>query len=933
MSYYIDIIDTISPETQLVIEFASASGITLNWSGSDTKDEMTIVASNLQFDMLSKSGVDAAFINLFSGDETRFLVLVKNSATDAVIWRGHIVPDLYSEPYKKPMFVNFIASDGLGRLKGKHLPADYYNQEKSLIAIYCELLKLTGLEMDLYFNPAIENTVNKDWNTIYLDTATFVEKDKKQDAYKILETILRDTLCVCYQADDRWYIEGMNTRQIPRVTYKKYNFNGVLEGTVRYDRLRKNITALVTPTVTIIPPYNEINVSHQKIDSLFPETIDQEVNDGWVVQNGYVATIFSTDWIGNNGMLENCVAPDYRIGLPHRFTNRTDRRTVNPNLSTAAVGTAFISLRKKIYMNRGQRINLSFSFMIEKAAKNRENPENYDLWKNIFKYEILLNNAVIYSNFGINVAFYEDLNFDETLKALVSFDHIFIEEGLLDVRIYELGQAIEITNIDNIILEKAKIETFGFQEIETIIDVINNNFTVDKEIELTYSDDKSGMALGFRLARLKEANSFYQTIIVPVLDKFTFNGKFYCLVQLSGANLIRENQYQVYGAGANLVTIVNVVYNFNDGEQMVVETETLYPLNQFTVRKYAINDFIGARKNWEQWTDSYYKIERKAYAKTVANIYRRMFNSVSEKLDLTALNALKFNDLILFKYTSIKDFFIINCSWNLDANKTTITAARAIYADNVLNNPQDPNIPPVLNIDGNNDIYLQSGQSSIFLAATAYDPDGFIVSQLWEKVTGTIGDSISNPDQLTTIVSGLTGNEYQYKITVTDDAGATAFDFVNVYRISTYTIALEIFDSVFTDPTISNAAFYSASKYVITGFSIMGPEVTLQINGSIGVKEVLRTASDVLDARVTIVKNGIGVGILATDVNGSIKDMSFSISLTQSDRVEFWLLTKVRTNVQNLAQVTVNIGNVIVVRGSAEIAGLPISITQYSGTL
>jgi hypothetical protein len=933
MSYYIDIIDTISPETQLVIELASASGITLNWSGSDTKDEMTIVASNLQFDMLSKSGADAAFINFFSGDETRFLVLVKNSVTDAVIWRGHIVPDLYSEPYEKPMFVNFVASDGLGRLKGKYLPIDYYDQEKSLIAIYCELLKLTGLEMDLYFNPAIENSLNKDWNTIYLDTAAFVDKDKKQDAYNILETVLKDTLCVCYQADDRWYIEGINTRQIPRVTYKKYNFNGMLEGTVRYDRLRKNITALVTPTVTIIPPYNEISVSHQKIDSLFPETIDQEVNDGWVVQNGYVATIFSTDWIGNNGMLENCVAPDYRIELPHRITNRTNRRTVNPNLSNAVVGTAFISLRKKIYMNRGQRINLSFSFMLEKASKNRKNPENFDLWKNIFKYEIVLNNTVIYSNFGNNVAFYEDLNFDQTLKAALSFDHIFKEEGLLDVRIYELGQTIEVTNIDNIILEKAKIETFGFQEIETITDIINANFTVDKKIELTYSDDKSGMALGFRLARLKEANSFYQTIIVPVLDKFTFNGKFYCLVQLSGANLIRENQYQVYGTGSSLVTIVDVVYNLNDGEQMVVETETLYPLNQFTVRKYAINDFIGTRNKWEQWTDSYYKIERTAYAQTVINIYRRMFNSVSEKLDLTALNALKFNDLILFKYTSIKDFFIINCSWNLDENKTSITAARAIYADNVLNNPQDPNIPPVVNIAGTNDIYLQSGQSSIFLAATAYDPDGFIVSQVWEKITGQTGDIINNPDQLTTIASGLIGNEYKYKITVTDDAGATAFDFVNVYRISKYTIALDLFNFVFTDPLSSPAAFYASTKYVISGFGAMGSEVTLQINGSMGVKEVLRTSSDALDARVTIVKNGIAVGILDADSNGRIKDINFSISFTRSDRVEFWLLTKVRTNVQNLAQVTVNIGNVIVVAGSAEVTGLPISIMQYRGTL
>jgi hypothetical protein len=32
------------------------------------------------------------------------------------------------------------------------------------------------------FKPAIENFVNKDYDTIYIDTATFFDKDKKKDA-------------------------------------------------------------------------------------------------------------------------------------------------------------------------------------------------------------------------------------------------------------------------------------------------------------------------------------------------------------------------------------------------------------------------------------------------------------------------------------------------------------------------------------------------------------------------------------------------------------------------------------------------------------------------------------------------------------------------------------------------------------------------------
>jgi hypothetical protein len=59
MAYYIDIIDTLSPLTQLVLKSASAKGIVLEWSGSDAKDGQTIVGSNLKFDMLTVNDDDA----------------------------------------------------------------------------------------------------------------------------------------------------------------------------------------------------------------------------------------------------------------------------------------------------------------------------------------------------------------------------------------------------------------------------------------------------------------------------------------------------------------------------------------------------------------------------------------------------------------------------------------------------------------------------------------------------------------------------------------------------------------------------------------------------------------------------------------------------------------------------------------------------------
>jgi hypothetical protein len=91
MSYYIDIIDTTSPLVKLK-ELASGGGIEHDGMAL-IKDDLSIVTSEFNFDMLSTDARDAAFIDFFTGDEHRFKVLVKNFDDDSVIWQGYILPD------------------------------------------------------------------------------------------------------------------------------------------------------------------------------------------------------------------------------------------------------------------------------------------------------------------------------------------------------------------------------------------------------------------------------------------------------------------------------------------------------------------------------------------------------------------------------------------------------------------------------------------------------------------------------------------------------------------------------------------------------------------------------------------------------------------------------------------------------------------------
>ncbi|MFT3948698.1 MAG: PKD domain-containing protein [Agriterribacter sp.] len=87
------------------------------------------------------------------------------------------------------------------------------------------------------------------------------------------------------------------------------------------------------------------------------------------------------------------------------------------------------------------------------------------------------------------------------------------------------------------------------------------------------------------------------------------------------------------------------------------------------------------------------------------------------------------------------------------------------------------NKPPVVN--AGNDQEVPAG-SLVYLAATASDPDGNIVSYLWQKVSGPAGDAISQPAGAYTALSFTNEGTYIYRITVTDNEGATASDEVSI---------------------------------------------------------------------------------------------------------------------------------------------------------
>jgi len=93
--------------------------------------------------------------------------------------------------------------------------------------------------------------------------------------------------------------------------------------------------------------------------------------------------------------------------------------------------------------------------------------------------------------------------------------------------------------------------------------------------------------------------------------------------------------------------------------------------------------------------------------------------------------------------------------------------------------PPPPNIPPVANAGGDQTITLPT--SSIILDGTASsDADGNITTFAWTKISGPALFSIINPNSSTTVVNNLMQGVYLFRLTVTDNSGATDNDTVAV---------------------------------------------------------------------------------------------------------------------------------------------------------
>ncbi|HVG12010.1 MAG TPA: hypothetical protein VM843_03355, partial [Flavisolibacter sp.] len=93
-------------------------------------------------------------------------------------------------------------------------------------------------------------------------------------------------------------------------------------------------------------------------------------------------------------------------------------------------------------------------------------------------------------------------------------------------------------------------------------------------------------------------------------------------------------------------------------------------------------------------------------------------------------------------------------------------------------NPPTGNQVPVSNAGADKAITLPT--STVTLAGTGTDADGSISKYAWTKVSGPTGSVIAAASAPSTSITGLVAGTYTFRLTVTDNAGATASDDVIV---------------------------------------------------------------------------------------------------------------------------------------------------------
>lgn len=795
MEYKIHIQDVDNYEDELILHFSESGDIALNWLGGDDKTQ-AIVGSELKFSIEVDDCEQGKYDKYFTSDEQKWVVQMYQVgvgvvAQESLIWRGYLLPESYQEPWNKAglFFIKFSAVDGLGLLKGKEFKPEYYKNEQIVTDVIIEALNETGLGFNVYISPAIENHLKKKWHQIYIDTLKYYDEDKLPSIHKILEEIIFSMRCVLYQADGRWYIEGINKRQFISVVFDVYMPEKKYLGEATVEKSIKQVTWLATPYVTLIPPYKNITVKHKASQLELPKCVYQRQNIEWEAsENTQVKSYYSTCWnwsAGHSYKAENMVGDNY-VNLINYLPNEN----FNTNRK--------IDLRQKLYVLKGWRLFVKIDVELWKYDEEEiPTDEQIENWMNYAVYRITINGETEAFNYGDPKGGKFTLDFDASGSAQVEFTITAKESGFLNVELFSTWGDPEDTRAYGYKIKRLEIENLDQKKDFIYQKAVDVEATQTKEIDLPISQDISGLSKSFYLEPLRVFNPIENYYIITPYNWFTEDGNSYAVLTIRDAVLLEQFKdftlWLMYNGNPwNVLTESEVIYNYEGGENMVIKFEGILAdaVLQAGKIRIAYRRYKTAsieRTDWGKWTDSIYKIEEKPYAQVVAEIESKLYSKPYIKFEGDARNSVKFNDILVVEYKGEnKYFYPTNSEWIPDQRMTSLNLSEGTY-----NGYSFGNLPPFV-YAGENQEYTFG--ETVTINAVAFDPDGIIVNIQWTQLEGA-PSLITGDDTLNPTFSGLINPYYKFQVEVTDNSGNTATDTIEINRLTPIELDFEVTDS------------------------------------------------------------------------------------------------------------------------------------------
>lgn len=786
MEYRATIKDVENELDPIEVKLSEKDVVSLKYYGGDDKTQ-PIIGSEFNFSLNVDDCQALKYQSYFTIDEQRFRVnLYQNSITPdvvPVVWTGYLLPENYTEPYaNKNFFVSFSSTDGIGLLKGKKLPEELYDQELSVTRIIGECLKLTALYDEFSLSPAIINASQDDYDKIYIDLKKYKD-DELESAHGILEDILYSMRCQLFQSKGKWYVEGINKRQIITNTFKVYDYNGFYKSEYEESKNVKTLTYAAYPNLSKVAPLKEVTVISDVNELEFEDDIVSVGSDEFDLSDYNIYNYyFSKYWFPYGGY------------LAYIQQKKGDLLLSNISQIDDIDRSKYIGLKKQKYVLKGWKLKIKIEAQLKWLADvSPTNPDNdlVESWVNYLLYRVKIDDYVYYDSYGAGETDRSRIAFENSGKGEVELIFTVKESGYLDINFFEPYGDYNDLEVSGVYVTSLELENLNQKDENVTQLIIEENASQSTEIDLPISDDVTGESLSFQLDKLRQDNlSIYsptETFDIVAFNKFKVNPLYYYYsVPLYFAKLADENPDNLqYYDGINFVNLEDfeVLYNFEGSEIFVIKTIKNAVTNEFKLTLRTDRKSVIPMDEWGKWSDSIYKFEEKPYNEIVAEIEQRLFGLVAFKLEGDVLNSIKINDIISFKIEQgllaqqkpIRYFTPSDCEWFIGNNNSNVILQECNY-----NGYSFGQIPPF--VSAGNDITFSDGQIVLVTEANAFSPDGTIDTIEWVKLSGDNAD-IFNGDTLMPSFLNLDGYNYEFQITVTDNRGNVATDTVNVNRV------------------------------------------------------------------------------------------------------------------------------------------------------